>query len=111
MKWDRFTRSQLDGGLGLGGLINKNTALIAKWGWRFMEDEDSLWGQVIRSIHVKEPFKWHTVGKSDNSLESPWIGISRVWRKVEALALFKLGNCTQIHFGNDLWVEDIPLSI
>lgn len=62
--------AELDRGLGLGALQNKNMALLAKWGWRFMNEEDSLWRQVIQSIHGKEPFNWHTVENSGNSLKA-----------------------------------------
>ena len=68
-----------------------------------MEDT-SIWRQVIRSMHSKGAFDLHTVGKFNNGLKSPWVSISRTWRKVEALALFKLGNGRRIAFWTDLWI-------
>ncbi|TYK00776.1 hypothetical protein E5676_scaffold420G00430 [Cucumis melo var. makuwa] len=43
--------------------------------------------------------------------KSPWISISRVWRKVEPLISFKLGNGSRIAFWTDLWIDGLPLSI
>ena len=43
VRWDLVTRNQFDGGFGIGGLKSKNIALLAKWGWRYMKEEDSLW--------------------------------------------------------------------
>jgi len=81
-----------------------------------MEEEESLWCQVVRSILVrsiygKEHYNWHTVGKSGNSLKSPWIGISMVWRKLEALTSFKLGKGNRIAFWSDVWVEEPLLEL
>ncbi|TYK06564.1 hypothetical protein E5676_scaffold453G00250 [Cucumis melo var. makuwa] len=99
VKWGRVT-------LGLKGLSNKNTTLLAKWGWIFIEEEESLWRQVVRSIYGKESCSWHTIGKFGNSLKSPWIGISMVRRKLETLTSFKLGNGNRIAFWSDVWVEE-----
>ena len=71
VKWAKVTQPQLDGGLGSGLLQNKNMALLPNQGWRFMNEETSLWRQVIRSIHGKESFNWHTVGNSGHSLKPP----------------------------------------
>ena len=39
-------------GLNIGSLRAKNLALLSKWFWRYkVEDMESLWGKVIRSIH------------------------------------------------------------
>ncbi|TYK07163.1 hypothetical protein E5676_scaffold606G00380 [Cucumis melo var. makuwa] len=95
----------------LGRPLGQQNQSLAKWGWRLMEEEESLWRQVVRNIHGKELFDWHTVGKSRNSLKGPWICISRAWRKVEPLSNFKLGNgpLSNITFWNDTWAEDAPL--
>lgn len=60
----KVIRPQHNGGLGLGGLQNKNLALLAKWGWRVINEENFLFRQDIRSIPGKKPFNWHTVGSS-----------------------------------------------
>ena len=49
------------------------------------------------------------MGKSGNSLRSPWISISKVWRSVESLALTKLGNGSRTSFCLDIWVGTSPL--
>ena len=35
VKWNMVSQMQEDGGLGLGGLEDKELALLAKWAWRF----------------------------------------------------------------------------
>ncbi|KAA0064690.1 Beta-hexosaminidase subunit [Cucumis melo var. makuwa] len=62
VKWNLVTRTQLDGGLEIGGLKTKNLALLSNWGWRLI-DESSLWSRVVESIHGKSSLGWHTNGK------------------------------------------------
>ena len=86
-------RALVDGGLCLRGLEAKKLAFLAKWGWRYLEEEYSLWCKMIRSIHGKDTLiNWHTKGKNGKCLRSPWISTSKSWLKVDALSTFKLGN-------------------
>ncbi|GJZ03223.1 putative RNA-directed DNA polymerase, eukaryota, reverse transcriptase zinc-binding domain protein [Tanacetum coccineum] len=39
------------GGLRIGSLLASNQSLLAKWWWRFRNEDSSLWCKVIRSIH------------------------------------------------------------
>ncbi|KAJ9553924.1 hypothetical protein OSB04_017969 [Centaurea solstitialis] len=49
--WDKTVKSRNDGGLGITGLIIKNQALLAKWIWRFLKEDKSLWKEVITELH------------------------------------------------------------
>ncbi|TYK31267.1 hypothetical protein E5676_scaffold455G005570 [Cucumis melo var. makuwa] len=95
-------------GLNLGGIKIHNTTLLAKWGWRFSKEESALWRQIIRSIHGKEPFDWFTKGKSGKSLRNPWVSIARVWRSIDSLVSFNLGNSRRIGFWSDPWIVNAP---
>ncbi|KAI3793650.1 hypothetical protein L1987_36270 [Smallanthus sonchifolius] len=50
--WERVSLSKELGGLGISRLKNINIALLAKWGWRFLEDKGKLWTKVIEAIHT-----------------------------------------------------------
>ena len=65
---------------------------------------------VVQSIHGRSPFGWHTSGEVKNSLRIPWISISRSWLKVEALAVYKVGNGRRVAFWLDPWVDKSPLN-
>lgn len=65
-----------DGGLGIGNLKSRNTALLFKWSWRFLKEQDSLWCKILKSIHAVDPHLWCSLGKLGLSLTSPWISIS-----------------------------------
>ena len=97
------------GGHGLRGIKIRNTALLAKWGWRYSKEKSAPWGQVIRSIHGKEAFDWFTKRKFINSLRSSWVNIARVWRSVNSLPSFSLGNGLRVGFWTYPWVGNTPI--
>lgn len=109
VSWRKVTPSQLDGGMGLGGIRIQNNALLAKWAWRYMKEDTTLWRKVLGSIHGSETFDRNILNKSGNSLRSSWVSISRAWKKVEILAWFKLGNGRRQEFWADSWAGEIPL--
>ena len=67
-------------GLGPEDINIHNSALLAKWGWRYSKEETAFWRKIIRSIHDKEAFDWFTSGKSENSLRSSWVSIVNIIR-------------------------------
>lgn len=98
------SKSQFDGGLGIGGLKNRNLNIIAKWGWRYVNEPQAYRRKVIASIHGSDLFDWHTLGRSNFSLRSPWICISKAWKPVVMYAPFILGNGKRILFWHEPWL-------
>lgn len=45
MRWD--IKPQSLGGLGIQGVIDKNHALLAKWIWRYIHEEDAFWRKLF----------------------------------------------------------------
>lgn len=66
---------------------------------------------MVKSIHRRDMFNWHTFGKASLSLRSPWISISKSWLEVEDLAVFKLGLGIRIAFWHDTWVNKVPFKV
>ncbi|WP_216667714.1 hypothetical protein, partial [Proteus mirabilis] len=46
--WEVVGRTKEKGGLGIGNLRKKNSALLGKWLWRFPLEQQALWAMVIR---------------------------------------------------------------
>lgn len=47
--WDKLTRKKKYGSLGIKRLMEQNTALLAKWWWRFNKEKEALWVKVVSS--------------------------------------------------------------
>lgn len=72
---------------------------MAKWGWKFMFDCNSLWCKVVHTIDGIGPNNWHTSGKFGKSLRSPWFSISKIWLQYESIATFRLIMEEEFGFG------------
>ena len=46
------------GGLRVKCLSNLNKALLCKWNWRFANEREALWNQVIRGKYGEERGAW-----------------------------------------------------
>lgn len=47
--WKRVCVPKKEGGIGIRKAIDMNKALLAKVGWRLLQDRTSLWARVLRS--------------------------------------------------------------
>jgi len=70
--WDVCVRPKEKGGLGIGGLVEKNKALLAKWLWRFPLETDELWHKVIAAIYGFQVNGWDPGAAPGRTLRSPW---------------------------------------
>ena len=69
-KWDDVTKSQKDEGLGLGKLKHKNLALLSKWGWRFLVEQNSLCVKWLEASMEAAPLIGIQVEKKLSALEA-----------------------------------------
>ena len=51
IKWANIELPKELGGLGVGNMMHKNLILLFKWWWRFYESDNSLWKQILMSVH------------------------------------------------------------
>nr|GFB54326.1 RNA-directed DNA polymerase, eukaryota, reverse transcriptase zinc-binding domain protein [Tanacetum cinerariifolium] len=101
------------GGLGICSLRSSNQALLAKWWWRFLNENDALWCKVIRSIHG------HLVTNNTlplNSKSGTWFHIASLKFDLQSLGINlpiifkkKIGNGCNTMFWSHNWLASDPL--
>ncbi|GJU00233.1 putative RNA-directed DNA polymerase [Tanacetum coccineum] len=74
--WDKVISPLNKGGLSVGSLWVSNLGLLAKWWWRFLNERDSLWCKVIRSIHG--PHGGLLNASSIRCKSGPWYHIAKL---------------------------------
>ncbi|GJS31326.1 RNA-directed DNA polymerase, eukaryota [Tanacetum coccineum] len=112
---DALTISHLfyaDDAIFIGDWSKENLkGLLAKWVWRFLSQDNSLWCQLISAIHGSSitdlstayPSTWNSIIKEFNYL------------KVQGVDVFshckiRIGNGLHTRFWKDLWIGDCTLS-
>ncbi|XP_022032888.1 uncharacterized protein LOC110933999 [Helianthus annuus] len=51
IRWELLMKSKKAGGMGIGGIQGSNHAMLSKWWWRFKENTNQLWAEVVIAIH------------------------------------------------------------
>ena len=91
--------------------MHKNLILLFKWWWRFSEANDSLWKQILMSVHdinglkaSSETFKKVKEG-TWSQLMSNEATTSKIRSIIEEDMIIKVGNGTSVRFWHDRWCE------
>jgi hypothetical protein len=102
MSWERMSVAKSQGGLGFRDLVIFNQALLAKQGWRLIQNPSSLVAKIFQSKYYP----------SSSFLEAP-LGsrVSFVWRSLfhaKGLLLrgilWRVGNGSSIRIWKDRWI-------
>jgi len=100
-----------EGGLGVGDIAAKNTALLFKWWWRYGTEDDQLWKKVVKSIYQED--NGLIPSKSGYKCPGPWQAIKNLVNDQQPLSKkivqhlrMELGNGERIKFWEDPWVQE-----
>nr|XP_045084679.1 uncharacterized protein LOC123494096 [Aegilops tauschii subsp. strangulata] len=97
MSWDRMTKPKRDGGIGFRDMHLFNQALLAKQGWRLIQNPNSLCARVLKSKYYPNGNVLDTVYASD---------VSPVWRGIEfGLQLLKKGIIWRVGDGKSIQIQ------
>ena len=58
VRWNTVCLEKRKGGLGVRNLFMMNIALLSKWNWRFANEREILWKQVISQKYGEEDEGW-----------------------------------------------------
>ncbi|RVX12400.1 Transposon TX1 uncharacterized 149 kDa protein [Vitis vinifera] len=111
VSWDVVCKSKMKGGLGLGRISLRNSALLGKWLWRYPREGSALWHQVILSIYGSHSNGWDANTVVRWSHRCPWKAIAQVFQDFSKFTRFMVGNGDRIRFWEDLWWGDQSLGV
>lgn len=105
------------GGLGIGNIHAANMAILSKWWWRFHNENNALWKQIITSIHGINGGIFIYSLPNHKLFHSPWVSITKINSSLSNMdvnlhSLFNrvIGDGSTMSFWNDLWIRDSTLS-
>lgn len=79
-----------------------NQALLMKVGWGLISKKESLWTRILRNKYgCGDDVIPKVTRRNQNS--NLWLGICKVWKKVEEGTSWRVGNGSRINFWNDCW--------
>ncbi|GJS96704.1 RNA-directed DNA polymerase, eukaryota [Tanacetum coccineum] len=110
VSWPKVLAAKEYGGLGVSSFYALNRALLFKWVWRFISQDNSLWFRVIFSIHGSnlssvDAFHtslWKSIVREVFSLNSQGIDLLSHCR-------IRVGNGYHTRFWKDKWIGDNQL--
>ncbi|GJX25500.1 RNA-directed DNA polymerase, eukaryota [Tanacetum coccineum] len=98
VKWSKVLSSKKNGGLGVSSFYASNRALLFKWIWRFISQDNSLWARVINAIHG------HSIQVPAASSPSLWISIVREFHVLKSRGIDLVSYCKK-RIGNGLILD------
>ena len=112
--WCKVQNSKSKGGLGVGNILDKNRALIAKWIWRFgREQSQLLWKDVLSNKYDINPESLimkirnsRSLSPFAKSLQSLLLGTELHSTMTREGFRMIIGNGSFIDFWEDPWVKD-----
>lgn len=115
VSWNVLELPKQYGGLSIGNLHNKNTALLFKWLWRFIHEPNSLWRQIVQAKYDIGPtFTIRDLTTPPHG--GPWRGIcnliqssSHAYQIATHMIRKNIGDGSSTMFWHDVWVGEHPL--
>jgi hypothetical protein len=116
VKWDVVCQPKFMGGLGVRDIRAVNISLLTKWRWRLLNNDNSLWKEVIRGKYGDGALGKVVMGDDCK----PWYS-SSWWRDICSIGINQdqdwfsqhvvklMGNGEQTSFWEDKWIGDVPL--
>ena len=113
MKWTRVCQPRLKGGLGVRDIRLVNLSLLAKWRWRLISDNGSLWKNVLQDKYgdglvalgfLSEGLRSRIASNWWKDLMMLVVDGGESWFVTEVVR--KLGDEMNTSFWNDKWHSD-----
>lgn len=105
VNWQKVMRNKEAGGLGVRNLKLHNKSLLCKWLWRFNEEGDEPWKNLITIKYGKKDF-WDPSLVVTYAGASLWKYLSSLWPLLQGNIMVKTGDGNKARFWTDVWAGD-----
>ncbi|RVW16810.1 putative ribonuclease H protein [Vitis vinifera] len=103
VSWKVVCADKKKGGLGIRSLATFNKALLGKWLWRFANENELLWKQIILSKYDLQEGGWCSKNARNRYGVGVWKAIRKGWENFRSHSRFIIGDGTRVKFWKDLW--------
>ena len=102
VSWKAICAAKKEEGFGIRSLATFNKALLGKWLWRFANENESLWKQIISSKYDRQEGGWCSKGVRDRQGVGVWKVIRNGWENFHSHSRFIIGDGTRVKFWKDV---------
>ena len=102
ISWETLTQSKKDGGLGFRDIHTFNLSMLAKQGWRLLQNPDSLCAQVLKAKYF--PAGNVLEAKCCSGASYTWRSIHRGLQVLRNGMIWRIGNGRSVSIWRDPWI-------
>uniref|UniRef100_A0A2N9H476 Reverse transcriptase domain-containing protein n=1 Tax=Fagus sylvatica TaxID=28930 RepID=A0A2N9H476_FAGSY len=106
VNWRTICSPIQQGGLGLRRIISFNQALLGKWLWRFANERNAYWRQVIGCKYGCDRDGWHSKEGRGGHGVGLWKHIQSGWSRFSQYVHYTVGSGESVRFWADRWSEE-----
>ncbi|CAL1360326.1 unnamed protein product [Linum trigynum] len=108
VSWEKMTMPKKQGGVGIRSTRQANLAMLAKCGWRLLQDKDSIWTQVMKAKYGRHRQELDMIRPIQGS-SFTWASIAKVASLLKKGCAWNIKSGRKTHFWLDCWVSQVPL--
>uniref|UniRef100_A0A2N9IPV8 Reverse transcriptase domain-containing protein n=1 Tax=Fagus sylvatica TaxID=28930 RepID=A0A2N9IPV8_FAGSY len=109
-KWSNLCQKKQDGGMGFRDLSMFNLALLAKQGWRLLQNPDTLLHRVLKAKYFPDCSFLDAQIPSHSSFT--WRSLAQARHIIRLGTRWRIGNGSQVNIWKDNWISSSsPLKI
>lgn len=102
VSWEKLMASKEDGGLGFRDLHSFNMAILAKQGWRLIQDPESLCAKILKAKYFPNAHILEAVAK--NGCSYTWRSIVQGIEVLKEGVIWRVGNGQNVDIWSDPWL-------
>jgi hypothetical protein len=103
VNWDSVCRPKYLGGLGIKKTANMNKAMLAKSGWRMLQNDEGLWCNILKDKYLRNSDLANNSYKKPASCSRTWSSLCHGASLLRQGIIWRIGNGESTHFWTDQW--------